>query len=351
MHSLYKKRNIARGGTGHLPKMLFLFMALLGSVLVWILKSHGADPMLPVFVTVGLIVIYCGLAWKTDFFYIREDQIGDNAYYLGFLFTLSSLAYALWKFQIDKGSDPADIIGSFGVALWSTIVGVAARVTFAQMRQDPDDIEKAARVKMAQAASLLSSDLYQASLTFNTYARSLQQSVEEVFLHAKNISSNTGKVFEDLNKKILKIESPDSLINNKIDGLFENLEGATDKLNTLADAQGKSVAVLTGSCMELSGGIKALNAQVLSLKDNSSVVEAGTQHIQKVVSIVSDLQAALAKLSESFTSLDTKQAQVIENLTEHADELESQLARSRQYTEDAHASLASITQSLAAKLQ
>lgn len=353
MTDLYikKKNRFFEGGTGALPKGLFVFMAIFGCVTIWTLKSLGAMPLITVAVPVTLIFTYCGLAWRVPLFYIREDMIGDNAYYLGFLYTLSSLAYALWKFQANQGSDPADIIGSFGVALWSTIVGIALRVFFSQMRQDPYDIEKEARVKIAQTASLLSSDLYQASVTFNNYTRGLQQSVDEVFLRAKEVSEKTITALEEVGNKIGTVEAPDSLINKKIDSIFSDLENATKRLNGLADGQAKSVDSLISSSGLLIENINSLNTQVVGMQNSSAVIGTGAEDIRKIGELISTLESDLAGLSKSFTDLHNKSAETVAGITRHAQELEGQLSRSRQYTEATHESLASMTKILAEKLQ
>jgi len=340
-----------RQGSGIFPQGLFVFIAILGSVLIWITKSMGIDPMLTIIVPVLSILIYCGLAWKTNLFYLREDQIGDNAYYLGFLYTLASLAYALWRFQMDKGSDPADIIGSFGVALWSTILGISLRVFFAQMRQDPQDIEKDARAKLAHTASMLSSDLYQASLTFNDYTRGLQQSVNESFLHAKEISDKTVKSLETLNQKIEKVEAPDDLINRKIDGIFSNLESTTEKLNSLAGSQTQSIENLLRATNDFSESVKSINGHISNMKGTSTTINEGTQNFQKITDLVKELQKSLGLLSEGFSELNSKQAVALKGISQHADALGKQLERSRKYTEETHESLASMTKTLAEKLK
>lgn len=353
MNDLYIKRKNRkyRGGTGILPKSLFLFVAVFGAISVWVLKSYGVDYRLLIAVPTSLIVLYCSLAALVPLFYIREDQIGDNAYYLGFLFTLSSLAYALWRFQVDKGSDPADIIGSFGVALWSTIVGVALRVFFAQLRQDPHDVEKEARVKIAQTASLLSSDLYQAATTFNTYTRGLQQAVDEVFLKAREASEKTVSALESLNQRIEQVEAPDSLINRKIDSVFSDLESATKKLNGLAGKQTKSVETLLESSDALVQGIQALNGQISNMQQHTGVVSEGAEIMQKVTDLVRNLQASLSGLSDGFTNLHLRQAEAIQGITQHTTELRGELEKSRKYTAETHDALASMTKTLAEKLQ
>lgn len=353
MKDLYikKKNRKFDGGTGVVPKALFVFVAIFGCITIWTLKSFGAAPLFTVGVPVSLIFMYCGLAWRVPLFYIREDVIGDNAYYLGFLYTLSSLAYALWRFQIDQGGDPTDIIGSFGVALWSTIVGIAMRVFFSQLRQDPNEIEKEARVKIAQTASLLSSDLYQASVTFNNYTRGLQQSVDEVFFKAKEMSEKTITALEEVNNKIGQVEAPDSLINRKIDGIFSDLESATKRLNNLADGQTKSVESLVSSSGTLVENINTLNTQVSEMKNSSAVIGNGAENIQKIGGLINILHEDLSRLSQGFRDLHNNNAETVAGIARHAKELEGNLSRSRQYTEETHESLVSMTKTLTEKLQ
>lgn len=77
------------------------------------------------------------------------ETIGDNSYYLGFLFTLTSLAVTLY-FVIEAGSETArlipEIISGFGVALSSTIVGVFLRVLMLQLKVDVETRERRVRL-------------------------------------------------------------------------------------------------------------------------------------------------------------------------------------------------------------
>ena len=62
------------------------------------------------------------------------DRAGDNLYYLGFLLTLISLIYALVSLFLfdDSGSSLTErtsiLIGSFGIALLSTVFGILGRI-------------------------------------------------------------------------------------------------------------------------------------------------------------------------------------------------------------------------------
>lgn len=99
------------------------------------------------------MVIYAVIAIITKRFRLREDRVGDNIYYLGFLFTLISLAYALYVYNNPGGSGgAAEIITNFGIAIFTTIFGLAGRVLFNQMRQDPVEYEREARYSLAEAS-------------------------------------------------------------------------------------------------------------------------------------------------------------------------------------------------------
>ena len=81
---------------------------------------------------VALMVAYGLIAYRIPDVQIRLDRLGDNFYYLGFIFTLASMSAALIQLRAEPNIEA--ILGSFGIALITTIVGVAGRVLFTQMR-------------------------------------------------------------------------------------------------------------------------------------------------------------------------------------------------------------------------
>ncbi|GEM_PF-2355384 len=79
------------------------------------------------------------------------DIIGDNCYYLGFVFTLTSLAVTLYQLYEPADAAPQDqllgkTIAGFGVALSSTIAGIVLRVLMQRMAPDIAQQESETRV-------------------------------------------------------------------------------------------------------------------------------------------------------------------------------------------------------------
>ena len=96
---------------------------------------------------------------------LRTDVAADNVYYLGFLYTLTSLSVAL---IID---DATAILGNFGVAIISTLIGIAARVGLNQLRVDPTDIEEASRLELADATRRVRAELDETIFQLNNFRK------------------------------------------------------------------------------------------------------------------------------------------------------------------------------------
>jgi hypothetical protein len=156
---------------------LFVAVALLGFVAVCVLKVRGHDPNIVAALTVALMVAYGTTAFQIPLVRMRLDRLGDNFYYLGFIFTLASLSAAL--LQLQGGVRIEELLGSFGIALVTTIVGIAGRVLFVQLRSEVDDIEEHVRHDLAAASADLRAQLSAAIRDFETFRTGLFQTLNE----------------------------------------------------------------------------------------------------------------------------------------------------------------------------
>ncbi|PJI42429.1 hypothetical protein [Ferrovibrio sp.] len=76
---------------------LFFGLFAVGGLAIWFMKMAGFHQYVVTAFPVAIMFGYAGVALVTKRYRIREDKIGDNIYYLGFLYTLVSLAYALYR--------------------------------------------------------------------------------------------------------------------------------------------------------------------------------------------------------------------------------------------------------------
>ena len=142
-------------------------------------------------IPIGLLIGYAAVTWNSGLFHPHPDRLGDNCYYMGFLFTLTSLTAALLQVEAEptdaRGTLLEALIGNFGIALLSTIVGIALRVMFIQMRHEVEEIEAQVRLDLQQSAALLKDQLGMAVIDMESFRLRTQQMLAERLNEASTI--------------------------------------------------------------------------------------------------------------------------------------------------------------------
>lgn len=147
------------------------------------LKLLAFHPFTAAAFSASVLILYAALAYATTALRLEPEVIGDNAYYLGFLFTLTSLSVTLY-FVVEAGAERRaelipEVISGFGVALVSTIVGVFIRVLMMQFRLDLVAREHETRMELDDVARRLRVDLAQSVERVKAFTvESLQHSAE-----------------------------------------------------------------------------------------------------------------------------------------------------------------------------
>src|SRR5580692_11982741 len=160
---------------------VFMLFVAAGSAYIILSKLGGVPQIYVTFVPVVIMFGYALLIWLARGLRLRDDQAGDNLYYMGFLFTLTSLGVSLYQFNAARAAE--EIVQNFGIAIGSTITGIALRVIFNQMRQDPVEVERIMRLELADAARRVRRELDSTVLEFGHYRRSAQQAAADSFQH------------------------------------------------------------------------------------------------------------------------------------------------------------------------
>src|SRR6266487_1357745 len=100
-------------------KGLFALVAVAGFGGILFFKLQGFNGGYVACAAVALMVMYGIVAFQFRRVRMRPDRLGDNFYYLGFVYTLASLSAALLQIQIQKNASIDDLLGSFGIALFT----------------------------------------------------------------------------------------------------------------------------------------------------------------------------------------------------------------------------------------
>jgi hypothetical protein len=79
--------------------VLFLAFVLIGAAYIVWAKLASVPAVQVTVIPLGLMVLYALALGSARYLRLRDDQAGDNLYYLGFLYTLTSLGVSLWQFS------------------------------------------------------------------------------------------------------------------------------------------------------------------------------------------------------------------------------------------------------------
>jgi len=161
------------------PPIFFGVFAVIGVAFIVIAKSLAWPAAVVTGAPVALMVGYAIAIISLRRLRLRDDQTGDNFYYMGFIFTLTSLAMSL--IQYSTGSDVSEIVVNFGVAVASTIAGIVLRILFNLVRRDPVEVEHVARLELADASRRVRLELDGILLELAHFRRTNQQMLEEGF--------------------------------------------------------------------------------------------------------------------------------------------------------------------------
>ena len=273
---------------GLLNGLLFFAIVVLGSGYIIFSKLHDfgafAVTAVPVLIMIGYAVLL-----GARLFRLRDDQAGDNLYYMGFLFTLTSLAVSLYQFS--SAGSAEQIVQNFGIAIASTISGIALRILFNQMRRDPVEVEATARLELAEASRRVKRELESAILEFGYFRRTTQQSM--------------GDAVDEVRESM-----------DKVRGLFAG------EVERLAAAAGQPLEATNQRSAETLDHLNERTVQILDV--SRQLVQEGEQLARSTTNVVKAIDFMLAKLSAlqmPDRATDGKLAPMIQSLTQAVNSL------------------------------
>ena len=232
-------------------KGLFTFAAVFGFGLILWLKLQGHDPDWVAALAVTCMVVYGVIAYRIPAVKLRRDRLGDNFYYLGFIYTLASMAAALM--QLRRGIEIEPILGSFGIALITTIVGVAGRVMFVQMRGETDEAEEQTRRDLLETSKELRAQLALTLREFETFSTATRQAAEET---AKQSTAAAQK----------QIELIDSLAHKQIELIGSVAQVAAGEIRSAFDANRSSMRELSETIQKVALTVDQTNTHFASME-------------------------------------------------------------------------------------
>lgn len=378
---------------GWIDRWGFIGFAFGGSTLIVFAKALNFEPVWVAIGAAASIVLYAVVVQRSGTGRLRGDQAGDNCYYLGLIYTLVSLAFAIFTF--DPANTATTIIQGFGVALATTIVGLVLRVFFNQTRADVVEVEDSARLELADAAGRLKAELSQIVVSMNDFGRQMRQSLEEIKSEVETtlVEANTEAV------AVVKAQADDATTRSKrlltatdkvVSGFersastFSQMEashvGFADSVASIEQAAGSTKATLeaiaqqAADLQEMQRGmavtVSAVNDIAVQVLEQVKAFDGSASRFEHQVAVRLDdlksvpeglaqsaatgIENALGRLTASLDTLAARQDEIGQEAVAMAarqnDALEAELTRSRAMVGKVHGALVDMTGQLVDRL-
>ncbi len=304
----------------HADKWAFFAVFVLGALAVIGLDFVHQAKLSAVIVCIVLLFLYAFAALNIPALRLRPDQAADNCYYLGLLFTLTSLGVALFRFSTADAAAES-ILRNFGVAIFTTIVGLGLRVFISQFREDPDDLEYEAKAALSETVRKLRGELDQSVAEMQSFAIGTRQAMQEVS-EAANKST-----LETLAHAVGRFESAADDMGKRFEASATAFESRTGAFDVSLD--------------KVAGAVEALTERISAVRADASLVE------DRLQPVFDALQRSLGEFAETF---EVEQARVKKSLASLArageslqsfDESSASIARSSEQLSQAAVSLGS----------
>ena len=392
---------------GFIDRWGFVSFAFIGSILILLAKYLEVGA---VWVAAGAVLLLLAYAWLVSTrgtAKLRSDQAGDNCYYLGLIYTLSSLAYAIFTFDPDNTA--TTIVQGFGIALATTIAGLVLRVFFSQSRVDLYETEDSARLELAQAAARLKTELSQIAVSFSDFGHQTQQIIAEMrdtalasidqgakrsieavgqvaaaaqealdaqssdlASKAKRLGQTTERVTLSMQRSAEQLDAV-AASGERFAGVVENLQQAgigardaaeavsaqltqTSAIHTKVEASGRSLATAAERIERLvSETVSALLALQNDIRARLADLEEGPKKTVEgafagVSAAATQLEASVEQLlvahRRSAQRIDDETTSLVGALKGHNQALEAELGRSRSNVTKVHGALVEMTDTL-----
>ncbi len=118
------------------------------------------------FLPLGVMMLYIIVGLRRKKREISDEKFADTCYYLGFIFTITSIIFSLFDLP-QIGTRMTAIAVRFGAAMVSTVLGLGVRVYVVSFRRDLEDAVRSAEEELIEAFGRLRE---RAAVTFEKLA-------------------------------------------------------------------------------------------------------------------------------------------------------------------------------------
>jgi len=289
-------------------KIVFFIVYAIGC-LVTVFSSFFSQNYIPMAILCLLMVVYFFVVYQLNIknnLLLRNEQLGDSFYYLGFLFTITALAVSLISMNADEEIKINSLLKNFGIAIVTTLFGLVGRILFSQFRENLDDMNERAEMEVAQSVRNLKTQLDMSISLLKqqsqTIANNTDQTLKDSSASLRRFMEENNKILQETTEKSKAVIEEFNKRASSISDKLSEVNIPTDKFKDFENSVSNIVTTLDN----LDKGLKDSNAQeeIVKAADSfKSLSSSISQQSQLLNSEFKDTKDTLQALSKNLVDV------------------------------------------------
>jgi hypothetical protein len=292
------------------PKRVFFLCYIFGVFLTIIQTQVDINLFVALFITLMPMFFY-GVFCYTYKDKANLTMIADSAYFLGFLFTLTSISASLFTFpdSADGTFNISRVINIFGFALASTIIGLLIKILLISLQPSVNDIIDNVRGNLQQTVSLFDTQL---QLSLDRFKRFDDRMLELEEQNIENLTSRMDIIITQFTEQLngLSEENREHLIKS----LAESKDAIAEAVKNIAIGIQIPNDLFSAHLIE---PMKEMKLQIDSFnKELTKTLKSQTKSSEKSEQIAIMIATMAEKIDvvENLPDISTQTSKYIENI-------------------------------------
>lgn len=279
-------------------------------------------------VPLALMLLYIVVGAKRHDKEVSDEKFADSCYYLGFIFTITSIIFSLFDLP-SIGTRIQDIAVRFGAAMVSTVLGLGVRVYLVGFQKEVADALRDAEQAVIESSQRFQMQLSSAVEKLQDFESQVDTAtrgaIERVNIQIESLGKNYAEGLADLFDDLVEQN------NEVLTKALEEVKAASLRLSLSVEGysrdMGNHVASIEERVIAFTDAITAriesttfpddyfskhLEAPLMQLKDSSEVISATIKQASSTVEESSTvLSTALVKLREKANAAELSMEAVL----------------------------------------
>ena len=307
-----------------LPRIMFVGTYILGVILIILATIFAPENTLIVILVSIIPMIIYGIYVYSNRKKPNVNTIADSAYFLGFLFTITSISLALYFLtpnEKDLSTQFNRIIQIFGFALITTIIGLLIKVCVVNLKPDLDDLSENIMENLHESVSLFDDELVNAIERFqeidqqlsdrytdftNKVIRMEKDTLEKTSGHLDHIITNSGQELEKF------INESGQSLTTSMEESSKTLTAILTKVVKDIEEGGKALDVpsdlftdkLSEPLSNMKNQINEFNNELSEVIKSQRAIASNTEKVSKIVTNLAEKMDIAEKLPDFVTVID-----------------------------------------------